>query len=442
MDQEKYNLNWHSYYDHLREMLLEMKLSEEFTDVTLICEDKKQLKAHKIVLSACSTVFKSIISNLPQSNSVIYLRGVLHQEMESILEYMYLGVATLHQDRMNEFLNVAKSLEIKEISKYVEFDSKENIATYYEDQDNENINKTKSTKDEHIEDTIDQEPIPTVKATFNSNRMSSNVSKSTQCPDCDKVFAQSHHMRRHYDNVHKGVMFLCNQCDKIVSSEANLHKHIKTVHEGIKYHCNQCDKHYTQASSLNVHVRSVHEGVKFQCNHCGKLFRHRKKLQAHIKSFHLKRKDKKEIEMEEVTSVGDDRDTETKMEKDTHVNDDNDELKDAIDCMSRNLLRVKNEIKSKNLNEAKELLEQFRGAANIMLKDEILASCQREVLNDFNIKCDKIRDQRFTGNCKPYTGFIDKMELFLTEMEKIQNKRNISNVKNKTKSLKSCGKLS
>ena len=35
---------------------------------------------------------------------------------------MYLGVATFYQERMNEFLNVAKNLEIKNISKDVEFD--------------------------------------------------------------------------------------------------------------------------------------------------------------------------------------------------------------------------------------------------------------------------------------------------------------------------------
>ena len=35
---------------------------------------------------------------------------------------MYLGVATFYQERKNEFLNVAKSLEVKEISKDVEKD--------------------------------------------------------------------------------------------------------------------------------------------------------------------------------------------------------------------------------------------------------------------------------------------------------------------------------
>ena len=111
MNQEKYNLNWHTYSDHLREMLHKMMKSDELTDVTLVCDDQKQFKAHKIVLSACSTVFKNIIDSLPSSSSVIYLRGIQHHEMESILEFMYLGVATFYQERMSEFLNVAKNLQ-------------------------------------------------------------------------------------------------------------------------------------------------------------------------------------------------------------------------------------------------------------------------------------------------------------------------------------------
>ena len=82
MHQEKYNLNWHTYSDHLREMLHEMMKSNELTDVTLISDDKIQFKAHKTVLAACSPVFKSIIHELPQNSSVIYLRGIKHQEID------------------------------------------------------------------------------------------------------------------------------------------------------------------------------------------------------------------------------------------------------------------------------------------------------------------------------------------------------------------------
>ena len=112
MNVEKLNLTWHTYTDHLREMLHNMLSSNELTDVTLVSEDKKQFKAHKVVLSASSSVFKSIISENIISSPIIHFRGIQSYEIESILQFIYLGEATFYQDRMNEFINVAKSLEI------------------------------------------------------------------------------------------------------------------------------------------------------------------------------------------------------------------------------------------------------------------------------------------------------------------------------------------
>ena len=57
MHQEKYTLTWNAYSDHLRNMMKEM-LNDDFTDVTLVCEDRKYIRAHKNILSACSPVFK------------------------------------------------------------------------------------------------------------------------------------------------------------------------------------------------------------------------------------------------------------------------------------------------------------------------------------------------------------------------------------------------
>ena len=61
MNQEKFNLTWHTYTDHLRLMLNDMMSVNELTDITLVLEDKTKFRAHKVVLSACSSVFKSII---------------------------------------------------------------------------------------------------------------------------------------------------------------------------------------------------------------------------------------------------------------------------------------------------------------------------------------------------------------------------------------------
>merc|ERR1739838_187135 len=90
-------------------------MNEDFADVTLVTEDKKQIKANASILSACSPVFKDILKKEKNSNQIMYLRGIQYPEMESIMQFMYLGEATFYEERMDEFLAVAKSLEIKEL---------------------------------------------------------------------------------------------------------------------------------------------------------------------------------------------------------------------------------------------------------------------------------------------------------------------------------------
>ena len=61
MREEKYTLNWHTYSDHLRDILKEMSSDDSFADVTLVTDDKKQMKAHWNILSASNSVFKEIL---------------------------------------------------------------------------------------------------------------------------------------------------------------------------------------------------------------------------------------------------------------------------------------------------------------------------------------------------------------------------------------------
>ena len=94
---EQFNLNWHTYNDHLKEMMQNLMESNDSTDVILVCEDKTKFKAHKFVLNACSPVFKTIIDDLQQlESSVIYLRGVLAQEIKPILDRLHY----MYQDRI------------------------------------------------------------------------------------------------------------------------------------------------------------------------------------------------------------------------------------------------------------------------------------------------------------------------------------------------------
>merc|ERR1719300_1600672 len=60
-------------------------------------------------------MFKNIINENPILSPIIYLRGIESHELESILQFLYLGQVTFYKDKINDFLNVAKNLEIKGI---------------------------------------------------------------------------------------------------------------------------------------------------------------------------------------------------------------------------------------------------------------------------------------------------------------------------------------
>ena len=284
MNQEKYNLNWHTYSDHLREMLHDMRKSNDLTDVTLICDDKRQFKAHKIVLSACSSVFKSIINDLPHNNSVIYLRGIQHQELESILEFMYLGVATFYQERMNEFINVAKNLEIKEISKDVEFD--EGNVSFEEP----NIPNT-GENDEDAEPQRKSDEYRNINSSESMQLVDHSTIQRTsegffKCDQCKNKYTTKQSLTTHIKSKHEGVKYACSQCEHQAPTQSSLKTHIKSKHEGVKYACNQCNLQFPLSSSLYTHNRSKHEGVKYACNQCEHKATHRGSLKVHMKFKH------------------------------------------------------------------------------------------------------------------------------------------------------------
>ena len=115
MHQEQYSLTWQKYSDHLKNMMKELMMNEQYSDVTLVTEDKKQIKANINILSASSPVFKDFLKKENKSSTIMYLRGIQYSEMESIMQFIYLGKTTFYEERMDEFLSVAKSLEIKEL---------------------------------------------------------------------------------------------------------------------------------------------------------------------------------------------------------------------------------------------------------------------------------------------------------------------------------------
>merc|ERR1719347_1429847 len=157
---EKYTLNWDTFSEHLKLMFKDLYQEGRYSDVTLVSDDQTQFKAHKIVLSACSPFFKNIIESNPSQHPLIYLRGIQSYEMESILQFMYLGEGKFFLDRMREFIKVAQDLEVKDISDGVELPSEEAEETVEENIPEEDIE----------EDFIDETPIQEEKTKIQQKR--------------------------------------------------------------------------------------------------------------------------------------------------------------------------------------------------------------------------------------------------------------------------------
>lgn len=86
--------------------------NESFVDVTLAC-DGRSLKAHKMVLSACSPYFQSLFFENPCQHPIVILRDVKWTELKSVVEFMYKGEINLAHDEIGPLLNVAEMLKIR-----------------------------------------------------------------------------------------------------------------------------------------------------------------------------------------------------------------------------------------------------------------------------------------------------------------------------------------
>ena len=263
----KSNLIWHTFSEHLPLIFKELFEEEKYSDVTLVSDDQIQFKAHKIVLSACSPVFKKIIDNNPSQHPLIYLRGIQSYEMESILQFMYLGEGRFQNERMEEFLKVAQDLELKEISTDV-------------------VNQ--SNKKDAVDDEDDQPKQTTEKQI--RERQSGNqqvfVASSTVCPECGKEFSCRKTIVKHYKSKHEGIKYPCNQCDSQFTERGSLQIHIQSKHEGIKHSCNQCDHQATTQGNLQKHIHLKHEGFKYSCHQCDFETTQKTSLKTHIEYKH------------------------------------------------------------------------------------------------------------------------------------------------------------
>uniref|UniRef100_A0A1L8DDI2 Longitudinals lacking protein n=1 Tax=Nyssomyia neivai TaxID=330878 RepID=A0A1L8DDI2_9DIPT len=114
-DDQQFCLRWNNHQSTLISVIDTLLENGVLVDCTLAAEGKF-LKAHKVVLSACSPYFAALLSQQYDKHPIFILKDVKFQELRAMMDYMYRGEVNISQDQLAALLKAAESLQIKGLS--------------------------------------------------------------------------------------------------------------------------------------------------------------------------------------------------------------------------------------------------------------------------------------------------------------------------------------
>ena len=208
------------------------------------------MKAHKVVLSACSSVFKNILIRNPHQHPLIYLSGVRHQELKGLINFMYLGQAEVSQEHLEGFMNLAQRFQVKGLCQ--EARSKYEVAgvgglytgnkSIINSEDNYEMKGIVETS--ISESTTDTKEINIREVNYDYRE--DYIENSSIVADFPN---KSYRVKAEYN---------CEKCDYKTKQRSHLVSHTKAMHEGIKFPCDKCDYKAGYNHHLNLHKRRKH----------------------------------------------------------------------------------------------------------------------------------------------------------------------------------------
>ncbi|XP_026480905.1 longitudinals lacking protein, isoforms A/B/D/L-like isoform X2 [Ctenocephalides felis] len=114
-DDQQFCLKWNNHQSTLISQFDTLLENETLVDCTLAAEGK-YLRAHKVVLSACSPYFESLLRLQYDKHPIFILKDVKYQELRAMIDYMYRGQVNISQDQLGALLKAAETLQIKGLS--------------------------------------------------------------------------------------------------------------------------------------------------------------------------------------------------------------------------------------------------------------------------------------------------------------------------------------
>ena len=264
---EKFCLKWNDFETNISSLFGSMREDQDFSDVTLAVDGGINIEAHKVILAASSSLFSTLLKQNKHTHPLLYMRGIQTKQLNAVVDFIYHGEVNILQEDLDDFLNLAKELQLK------------------------GLNNPKEANEEHIQQ-------PSQKHTKSSRTKAYDMSYEKKNL---KGFVENITDDRpveHFDQVPEvgfeetAVVPMYPPVVKATTNYEDLDETINSMIEklehGGKFACKVCGKiEYKDKFNMKSHIEAKHiEGVTHPCNQCGKSFRSRNSLSTHMSVFH------------------------------------------------------------------------------------------------------------------------------------------------------------
>ena len=105
-------MKWENFGKNIAQNYKQLRLQDDFYDVTLVSDDLQKVSAHKLVLSACSQYFKTILTDSKHQHPMLCLDGIDSQQLNNVLDYIYNGEIEISHEHLSKFLQIAQKLQL------------------------------------------------------------------------------------------------------------------------------------------------------------------------------------------------------------------------------------------------------------------------------------------------------------------------------------------
>merc|ERR1712129_84179 len=249
MDRD-YFLRWDQHEENRTSTFRSLWENSDFLDVTIACDDD-QIDAHKVILSAASPFFRTLLKRNPHSHPLLYLRGTTKKQVQALLEFIYSGESQVEEVELKGFIALANSLQVKGlgIGEFEEHEDKENILNIEKDTQpiikysvKNGIKDTENLFDvEFSEEKIETEDDITGLSFIHVASETSGL-KQINFQNLSEFVAKS------------GVGWNCTECQYSAKKRDHILEHVEKHIEGHYLECKFCTKTFSRSRTLRNHL--------------------------------------------------------------------------------------------------------------------------------------------------------------------------------------------